>query len=185
MTVDSLMHVFFNNFGFIMLVVGLAVAVARSARGKPFFNELLRWSLLMGVGVNCVYSGLGHLFLPEYSARMIGWEDSPFQLEVGSADLAIGVAGVLSFWGNYGFRLAVAIVAGMFFAGDAVGHVRQMVLENNYATGNAGSWFWLDVLMPVILAASATVCRLRKEFRGASPTAAPSCVPVPAEASWM
>ncbi len=150
-----------NNFGFIALVVGVAAAIVQAARGKPFIEELLRWSLLMGVGVSGVYSGLGHIFLPDYSARLIGWEDSPFQFEVGCADLAIGVAGVLAFWGNSGFRLAVAIVAAIFFGGDAIGHVRQMILEQNFAPGNAGSWFWIDVLLPVILMVSAAVCGLR------------------------
>jgi hypothetical protein len=154
---EAVLNVVFENFGFIALVVGLAIAAVRAAAGRPLFEELLRWTLVFGVGVNCVYSAFGHLLMPEYSARMIGWEDSPFQLEVGSADLAIGVAGLLAFWGNYGFRLAVAIVAAIFFGIDAVGHVRQMVLENNFATGNAGSWFWLDLIAPVILLTSAAV----------------------------
>src|SRR4051812_42879787 len=110
MSVESILNAGLNNFGFIALVVGVVVAIVRATRGQPFSEELLRWSLLMGVGVNGIYCGLGHILLPDYSARMIGWEDSPFQFEVGSADLAIGVAGVVSFWGDYGFRLAVAIV---------------------------------------------------------------------------
>jgi hypothetical protein len=57
--------------------------------------------------------------------------------------------------------LATAIVAAIFFGGDAIGHVRQMILENNFATGNAGSWFWIDVLLPVILLVSAVVCGRR------------------------
>lgn len=157
-----MLHLVIDNFGFIMVVVGVLVAVGRTARGRPFFEELFRWSIVFGVGVNCFYSGLGHLFLPDYSARMIGWEDSPFQLEVGSADLAIGIAGLAACWGNYGFRLAVAIIAGIFYAIDAVGHVQQMVREHNFATGNAGSWFWIDVAMPLILLVSACVCGLRK-----------------------
>jgi hypothetical protein len=165
---ESMLQAVLNNFGFVALVVGLVVAIVRAARGKPFFEELLRWSLLMGVGVSGVYSGLGHLFLPDYSAELIGWEDSPFQFEVGCADLAIGVAGVLSFWGNYGFRLAIAIVAVIFFGGDAIGHVQQMIVEKNFATGNAGSWFWMDVLLPVILMVSAAVCG-RRSRREAAP----------------
>ncbi|MFO0944649.1 MAG: DUF6790 family protein [Planctomycetota bacterium] len=162
MNFETILNGFFANFGFIAEVVGILVAVVRAARGKPFFEELFRWSVFFGVGVNCFYSGLGHLFLPEYSANLIGWEDSPFQLEVGSADLAIGVAGLLSFWGNYGFRLAIAIIAAIFYGIDAVGHFRQMALENNYATGNAGSWLWIDVSMPIILMITAAVCGLRR-----------------------
>jgi hypothetical protein len=162
MNVESILHGVLANFGFIMLVLGVVIAIVRSVHGRPFFHELLWWTLLFGVGINGVYSGLGHIFLPDYSAKLIGWEDSPFQFEVGCADLAIGVAGVLSFWGNYGFRFAVAIIAAIFYAGDAIGHVRQMMLENNFATGNAGSWFWIDVTVPIILMVSAIVCGLCK-----------------------
>jgi hypothetical protein len=161
MNLESALKLFFDNFGFIAVIVGVVVAIVRAARGRPFFEELLRWSVFFGVGLNSTYSAIGHLFLPEYSAKLIGWEDSPFQLEVGSADLAIGIVGLLALWGNYGFRLAIAIVAAIFCAIDAVGHVRQMVLENNFATGNAGSWFWVDVSLPVILMVSAAVCGLR------------------------
>lgn len=172
MTVDSILKLVLNNFGFISMVIGVAIAVARGINGKPFFEELFRWSVFWGVGVNCVYSGLGHLFLPDYSAELIGWEDSPFQLEVGSADLAMGVVGVLSIWGNYGFRLAIALVAAIFYGIDALGHVRQMAIANNFATGNAGSWFWIDILMPIILVVSAAKCGLRsRNSESPTPTA--------------
>ena len=161
MNTESILHLFFNNFGFIMEVVGILVALVRTAQGKPFFAELLRWSLVFGVGVNGLYSGMGHVFMPDYSAKMIGWEDSPFQLEVGMADLAFGVAGLLCARGNYGFQLATANMAMIFFGGDAIGHVHQMQVANNFATGNAGSWFWIDCSLPIILLVSAVVCGRR------------------------
>lgn len=168
MNTESILHHFFNNFGFIMEVVGILVAIVRTVRGKPFFAELLRWSLVFGVGVNGLYSGLGHVFLPDYSAKMIGWEDSPFQLEVGMADLAFGVAGVMCVWGNYGFQLATAIMAMIFFGGDAIGHVHQMIVANNFATGNAGSWFWIDCSLPIILLVSAAVVGKSRQQPGDS-----------------
>src|ERR1700742_2281344 len=111
MDTESILHVFFNNFGFIMELVGIFVAFVRTARGKPFFEELLRWSLVFGVGFTGLYFGLGHVFLPDYSAKLIGWEDSPFQLEVGMADIAFGVAGLMCVRGNFGFQLATSILA--------------------------------------------------------------------------
>ena len=38
-----------------------------------------------------------------------------------------------------------------WLGGDAIGHVRQMVIAGNYAPGNAGPWLWSDVLVPLIL----------------------------------
>jgi hypothetical protein len=76
---------------------------------------------------------------------------SPFQYEVGIADLTVGVLGILAFWGNFSFRLAAAIAGIVWYWGDAVGHVRQMIVADNFAPGNAGSWFWTDVLVPLLL----------------------------------
>jgi hypothetical protein len=143
-------------FSMEMLVAALAIAAVRSwqLRGTPdgsFAYQLLIWLLLLAVGVQGIYTFVGHVFFPAYSAEHIGWEDSPFQYEVGIADLTVGVLGVLAFWGNFSFRLAAAIAGIVWYWGDAIGHVRQMVVAQNYAPGNAGPWFWTDVIVPLLL----------------------------------
>ncbi len=151
MTLENVLRTVLSNFGFVMFVLAAVIAVARSLAGKPLCLELLRWQLLLAAGVNGIYTAFGHIFMPEFSAQLIGWEDSPFQYEVGIADLTIGVVGVLAFWGNFGFRCATALAAAVWFGGDAIGHVQQMIVANNFAPGNAGSWFWMDVLLPITL----------------------------------
>ncbi len=108
----------------------------------------------MPVGVTGIYTFVCHVFFAESTAAHIGWQTSPFQYEVGMADLTVGVLGVLAFWGSVGFRWAATIAATVWFWGDAVGHVRQMIVAQNFAPGNAGSWFWTDVLLPPIMIAS-------------------------------
>ena len=54
------------------------------------------------------------------------------------ADLAIGATACLSFWRNLDFKAAVVMVNAIFLLGDAVGHVRQMLVAGNFAPGNAG-----------------------------------------------
>ena len=51
----------------------------------------LAWIVLLPIGVTGLWAGVFHVFFPAVSARYIGWEVSPFQFEVGMADLAIGV----------------------------------------------------------------------------------------------
>ena len=48
---------------------------------------------------------------PAVAAAHIGWQTSPFQFEVGMADLAIGITACLSFWRDLSFK-AAAICAG-------------------------------------------------------------------------
>ena len=65
------------------------------------------------------------------------------------ADLAIGVTACLAFWRSIGFRAAAVCAASIFLLGDAVGHVHQMA-AGNFALGNAGVPFYMDVIGPVL-----------------------------------
>lgn len=147
---------FFTYFSFIMLIVAIVAAIVCWLRQEPskrfFAEELFRWTSLLPSGVNGIVCAYFHLFHAARSAANIGWQPSPFQFEVGMADLAIGIVGVLAFWGNFGFRLAATIAGIVLYGGDAIGHVQQIVESGNYAPGNAGPYFWTDVIVPPILA---------------------------------
>jgi hypothetical protein len=164
--IEQLIKALLHNFGFAMVIVAVAIAAGRAFYGKPFAEELLRWSLLLPAGLNGIFTAATHIFMPEYCAEIIGWPDSPFQYEVGIADLAIGVLGVMACWGNFGFRFAATVAAVIWYGGDAIGHVRQMVVAGNFEPGNAGSWFWMDVLLPIILIVSLAICWRRNDRRG-------------------
>jgi hypothetical protein len=66
------------------------------------------------------------------------------------ADLAIGVTACLAFWRTWEFKAAAVCVASIFLLGDAVGHVRQMLSAGNFAPGNAGVPFYMDVIAPLL-----------------------------------
>jgi len=83
------------------------------------------------------------------SAAFIGWVDSPFQFEVGTASLGFSLVGFLAAFRSFDLRLGAIVGAGVFSLGAAVGHVYQMVTAHNFAPGNAGLFFYLDILIPV------------------------------------
>jgi Family of unknown function (DUF6790) len=152
-------QLFIGNFSLAMLILAivLAVLVSTANRGTPtgaFREQLFRWTALLAVGITGIYTFVCHVFFAESTAAHIGWQTSPFQYEVGIADLTVGLLGLLAFWGNVGFRWAATLATTVWLWGDAVGHVRQMIVAHNYAPGNAGSWFWTDVLVPLIMIAS-------------------------------
>jgi len=84
------------------------------------------------------------------AASFIGWEDSPFQLEVGFASLGFAVVGLLAFRGSFDFRLAAIVGPAGFLWGAAGGHVYQMITAHNFAPGNAGIIFYSDILVPIV-----------------------------------
>lgn len=112
---------------------------------------MAQWMLLLSLGLHSLWAFMGHVFAAEPVARSIGWSSSPFQFEVGVANLGIGVAAIAAVWLGTGAGWAVFLVAACFLWGAAFGHVREMVVERNFAINNAGPIFWWDILTPLTL----------------------------------
>jgi len=67
------------------------------------------------------------------------------------ADFAIGVTACIAFWRELAFKAAAVCAASIFLLGDAIGHVRQMMVAGNFAPGNAGVPFYMDVICPALV----------------------------------
>jgi hypothetical protein len=50
-------------------------------------------------------------------------------------------------------------VASIFLLGDAVGHAKQMVIAGNFAPGNAGVPFYMDIICPVLAIAFLVIAK--------------------------
>lgn len=111
----------------------------------------LQLALFWLVGVQSVIAGSGHMLMPAPVAKTIGWPTSPFQWEVGLADVSYGVLGVMAPWCGRGFWLATIVAFSIFMLGAAIGHMRSMIRDHNFAPGNAGFFFWYDVIVPAAL----------------------------------
>ena len=67
------------------------------------------------------------------------------------ADLTVGVLGVLCVWLRGNFWLATAIANAVWLLGDAVGHMRQIVVNNNHAANNSGMFLVVEVVTPWVI----------------------------------
>ncbi len=138
-----------TNLPAILFAAALVVPTVR--RTGPPATRYLGWLLLLSVGVTSIWAGAFHVFFPEIAASSIGWQVSPFQYEIGVADLAIGVTAVISFWRGLAFRAAVVCYTVLFFIGVAVGHVRQAIGADDYSPNNFGVLLLLTVVQIVLL----------------------------------
>ncbi|HEY5209732.1 MAG TPA: DUF6790 family protein [Stellaceae bacterium] len=138
-----------RNLPGLLFVAALILAAIRR-RPAAFAERFLAWLLLLPIGVTGLWAGISHVFFPSTAAAYIGWATSPFQFEVGMADLAIGVTACIAFWRDLNFKAAAICAATIFLLGDAIGHVRQMMLAGNFAPGNAGTPFYADIICPVL-----------------------------------
>jgi hypothetical protein len=114
----------------------------------------LLWFLVISVGLASISAFIAHTVFADTTAASIGWPaGNPFQSEVAVANLTVGILGILCYWMRGNFWIATAIGFSVWWLGDAVVHIRSIVVEANYAPNNAGVTFYLDILVPVILIA--------------------------------
>lgn len=152
---STLLPFLLGNFTLSFLILGLiasAISLLRQPRpitASAVVETLFSYFLLFSIGFSFFYNFVMHSFFGETAARFIGWEQSPFQFEVGTASLGYAVVGFLAFRGSFGLRLAAVVGPALFLLGAAGGHVYQMMMTQNYASGNAGVIFYTDIFIPV------------------------------------
>lgn len=153
---NTLIPFVLENFTLSFLILGLiASGIALLTKPRPrttavIIEALLAYFLLFSVGFSFFYNFVMHSFFGEMAARFIGWQQSPFQFEVGTASLGYAVVGFLAFRGSLGMRAAAVVGPSMFLLGAAGGHIYQMITEHNFAPGNAGIIFYTDLLIPIV-----------------------------------
>jgi len=144
-----------SNYFLTFPVIGLlfsAVAIARAKRPvKPsdVIEKLLAWHVFWAIGVGYLYNFVMHGFFGKMAAAFIGWADSPFQFEVATASLGFSVVGFIAAFRSFDLRLAAIVGPSVFMLGAAAGHVYQMVTQHNFAPGNAGLIFYMDIVIPL------------------------------------
>jgi hypothetical protein len=70
-------------------------------------------------------------------------------------------------WQSLAFKAAAVCAASVFLLGDAIGHVRQMIVAGNFAPGNAGVPFYMDIICPA-LAIILVIITTRQQRRDSS-----------------
>ncbi len=129
-----------RNLPAILFAMALVLSASTNGHGT-LVERLLAWVLLLPIGITGLWAGISHVFFPATAAAHIGWQVSPFQFEVGMADLAIGVTACVSFWRDLSFKAAAVCAASIFLLGDAIGHIRDMAVAGNFAPGTPAYHF--------------------------------------------
>jgi 4-amino-4-deoxy-L-arabinose transferase-like glycosyltransferase len=128
---------------FVYSILPLIVAVGhlgldKSSRSRERKLEIF---LLYLFGIGVAGSGIGgffgHFFISDSVAESVGWPaGNPFQLEVGFANLAVGILGIVAMGRRDGFREATVIAVTVFGVGATIVHVSDIVETGNLAPGN-------------------------------------------------
>lgn len=137
---------------FLGVILFLAATIAQFATGAgdDWGPTLVGNAVTYLIGWAGVGAGVSHLFFGRRISGTIGFRPSPYELEVGFADLAMGVVALLA--AGYGpeFSLAVILVNAIFRVGCGIGHVRSMVQDRNFAINNTAILF-VNFVVPAFL----------------------------------
>jgi uncharacterized protein DUF6790 len=153
--IEEFIRFILSNFTLTFLVIGLLFSlVAIMREPKPVsaavvVEKLISWHVFWAIGICFFYNFVMHCIFGKTAAAFIGWADSPFQFEVGTASLGFSVVGFLAAFRSFDLRLAAIVGPGLFALGAGFGHIYQIVTEHNFAPGNAGVIFYLDFLIPL------------------------------------
>lgn len=137
-----------GNLGPILFAIAIVIGLLWAGQeGRA--TGLLSWILLLPMGLGSLYAGAMHIAFPDVAARFIGWEPSPFQFEVGVANLGVGLASLYAAFAGFGARASIAVLAACFLGGAGVGHMIDIAQGDNLAAGNAGPILYTDFLTPI------------------------------------
>jgi hypothetical protein len=146
-----MLQVFFALVALIAASIHVAISPKRRSGTAAIVGTYLIYFLFIYVGLMGLFTAYFHVFEPGRASASIGWAPSPFEYEVGMADLTMGVLGVLCIVFRREFWLATVIGNAVWFLGDAVGHVREMTLHNNHAENNAGIFLVFEFAVPILM----------------------------------
>jgi 4-amino-4-deoxy-L-arabinose transferase-like glycosyltransferase len=121
-----------------LLMAGTVILIDRTASTRERRLEVfLIFLFALGVAGSGIGGFFGHLFLSDQVAESIGWSiGSPFQLEMGFANLALGVLGIIAVSRRDGFREATVIAVAIIGVGATVVHIMDIIQTGNLAPGN-------------------------------------------------
>jgi hypothetical protein len=139
---DAWTQVSVRLFAFSVLPVLLAALHCRfDSRAKDRFwkaEVYLVYLFVLGVAASGLSGFFGHVVTPDAVAESIDWpQGSPFQQEMGFANLALAVLGFIAAGRRDGFREATVIAVAVVGIGATVVHVTDILQEGNLAPGNS------------------------------------------------
>ena len=130
---------------------GLSIWLGPHPTNRAYvIDRALRFVFIFPLGLLGLWAFIGHVIFPVQSAAAVGWQPSPFQFEVGYANLGIGLASLYAAFTTFYARVAVAIAASCFLVGAGIGHVHDILEYRHLTPGNAGPILVTDFLTPMV-----------------------------------
>ena len=119
--------------------------------GSAELHPLAQWMLFLSLALQSLWAAFCHIVWTDRVARSIGWAPSPFQIEIGGANLGLGLGALAASVLGHKAGWAITLVAAGFLWSAASVHLRDVIRNGNFAINNCGPIFWWDILTPLTL----------------------------------
>lgn len=145
-----------SHFAFAMFILALILSgiewLIQKARHRANCSDiLLRWLLLLPVGVTSLYLFVMYCIFPNVIGSAESLAIGNVYFSYGIANLCIGLLGVFAYFHSYGFRAATVFAVTIWLWGNVVGHIIQLAGKNDLGILNVDSWFWMSLILPILL----------------------------------
>lgn len=129
----------------------MPASAAGTPRWRSWCAATLPWFCFWVMGIYGLHGFVMHLVFSGFTAKLIGWPDSPFQYEVAYANLVFGVVGLVAWFRPHREFMRAAVIGFLVWFGcDGIGHVWSLMAQGDTAEFNAGSILYTDLLLPIV-----------------------------------
>lgn len=118
--------------------------------GAELWTSLLYFVVIFNAGIQGMWASIGHLAFPEQTAAKIGWSSNGFQIEIGFANLAIGVCGLLTYLFAF-WAVPIGAFTAIYYAGCAYNHIKERFLFKNNAPCNSGPMLYSTIVTVITI----------------------------------
>lgn len=133
-----------------LLAWGCALTIGHDS--APLNMVLLHYVVIFNGGVQGLWAALGHLGFPEKTAAKIGWQSNGFQVEIGFANLGIGITGLMVILAP-AWAKPIGLFISIYYAGCAYNHIKERLYMHNNAPCNSGPMLYSTIATVITILA--------------------------------
>jgi hypothetical protein len=143
-------QVVFAALALVAASIHLGVSLSRRSSRAAIAATYLIHMLVIYVGLMGLLTAYAHVFRPVQTSAYWLVDKSLWIWSRNGRSNGRSI-GDFCLWLRGNFWLATAIANAIWLLGDAVGHIRQMVLNSNHAANNSGIFLVTEITMPFVI----------------------------------
>jgi len=155
MIVQNGLNFIVTNMLLVTTLLAILFAVINRRQSPNWGHSLLKQILILPIGLQCLWAFAFHVFLSDLTSTLISWEYSPFEYEVGLANLGLGLMGMYAYFKpSQGAWETTTIMCTCFIGGSGLSYIHHVFSGNTLQHHHIILTPYLHLLIPVMMIAA-------------------------------